>query len=766
MAVVKYNSREALTNLANELKKIIAAGGSYNTADVVDILGIKGKNPKEAGKVARMKQRLVRIIELGIATPEEILPKGITYDPKGLTDKEKIKKDPKFLSQQDFVKKLGFTAGKDDREKVTRYKETLKNYPKLYEKYIDTKPYGFISGKPGEYRTKVLYANPDKESLENFKKELKEARPITKEENNKILQKIANYIKKTNIPVGARINSPFVKNMANRFNLSTIGLVDKLAILQSQVKNPDRGLDLKGIEQKISRLPTQKYVKNILASQGFSKKTIDKLDDVSRAASFVSKSATNFEHRLPQLLINIFNLGKKYLLKGERTSEFLNQFKKQYDKKISDQANKFVKGEINYTQYKSNIKKIRDLVSKLTGGYQIGYVDFDKNGKAIPVGASGSLLKTKQGDLGIRTTGLINFFKNAQYHNELYKNYKKNPNLKLPKVLGGESAFGTLKAAEKKSKFKFEPEPELEKTYKIIQKFKSPKQFIKLFEKDPDNPFFKGIVKGFGRLGQKGKLLFTPAGRRTLGTAGIFALLTSALKAEETDQNQITPVTDLTGQTREQQIEAQYQIPSLRFDEYDTSTYPSNPEVKSQLANIPMTAGFVTGLTKAPEGYKEARALGRGRVRSTIGLGGGLGKTLAVSGTPLFVGGFEIARAIDKLKEGQSISEILAPRLSEEEKEKFFKEETGLGEKVMTTGLNIIDTPAFGVSLMEPLTKASGAAKPGLFNKILRAGLSPRAIAGATRFLGLPGLAISTGLTAYDLYNTYKQSKKSQGIDE
>lgn len=223
---------------------------------------------------------------------------------------------------------------------------------------------------------------------------------------------------------------------------------------------------------------------------------------------------------------------------------------------------------------------------------------------------------------------------------------------------------------------------------------------------------------------------------------------------------------DLQAANREQQIEAQYQIPSLRFDEYDTSTYPSNPEVKSQLANIALTTGLVTGLTKAPEGYKEARALGRGRVRSTIGLGGGLGRTLAVTGTPLFAGGFEIARAIDKLKEGQSISEILAPRLSEEEKEKFFKEETGLGEKVMTAGMNIIDSPAFGVSLMEPLTKASGAAKPGLFNKILRAGLSPRTIAGATRFLGLPGLAISTGLTAYDLYNTYKQSKKSQGIDE
>jgi len=44
--------------------------------------------------------------------------------------------------------------------------------------------------------------------------------------------------------------------------------------------------------------------------------------------------------------------------------------------------------------------------------------------------------------------------------------------------------------------------------------------------------------------------------------------------------------------------------------------------------------------------------------------------------------------------------------------------------------------------------------------------MSPRAIAGVSRFFGLPGLLISGGLTAYDLYNTYQQSKKSQGIDE
>jgi hypothetical protein len=38
-------------------------------------------------------------------------------------------------------------------------------------------------------------------------------------------------------------------------------------------------------------------------------------------------------------------------------------------------------------------------------------------------------------------------------------------------------------------------------------------------------------------------------------------------------------------------------------------------------------------------------------------------------------------------------------------------------------------------------------------------GMSPRMIAGASRFLGLPGLALSLGLTGYDAYKNIKTKK-------
>ena len=65
-----------------------------------------------------------------------------------------------------------------------------------------------------------------------------------------------------------------------------------------------------------------------------------------------------------------------------------------------------------------------------------------------------------------------------------------------------------------------------------------------------------------------------------------------------------------------------------------------------------------------------------------------------------------------------------------------------------------------GLATMEPLTKAAGMAdKSGKLASVARLGMSPGMIRGATRFLGLPGLAISTGLTAYDQYKKYQDKE-------
>ena len=67
--------------------------------------------------------------------------------------------------------------------------------------------------------------------------------------------------------------------------------------------------------------------------------------------------------------------------------------------------------------------------------------------------------------------------------------------------------------------------------------------------------------------------------------------------------------------------------------------------------------------------------------------------------------------------------------------------------------------PATGI-----ITK-TGEATPGILSKVLRLGLNPRTIAGISRFAGLPGLALSAGLTAYDLYQAYQDRKEKDGSE-
>jgi hypothetical protein len=64
-----------------------------------------------------------------------------------------------------------------------------------------------------------------------------------------------------------------------------------------------------------------------------------------------------------------------------------------------------------------------------------------------------------------------------------------------------------------------------------------------------------------------------------------------------------------------------------------------------------------------------------------------------------------------------------------------------------------------GLATMSTLSEISGVSKPGKMNAALRLGMSPGLIRGVSRFAGIPGLAISTALTAYDQYNKYKNKE-------
>jgi hypothetical protein len=107
-----------------------------------------------------------------------------------------------------------------------------------------------------------------------------------------------------------------------------------------------------------------------------------------------------------------------------------------------------------------------------------------------------------------------------------------------------------------------------------------------------------------------------------------------------------------------------------------------------------------------------------------------VGKTLAKIGTPLptaLIDGYFINKQMD---EGKSTAEIAKDPLN-----------------------------WIGLAAMEPLSKVSGVAEKGGLNAVLRLGLNPATIRGISRFAGLPGLAISTAMTAYDQYKKYQNEE-------
>jgi len=107
-----------------------------------------------------------------------------------------------------------------------------------------------------------------------------------------------------------------------------------------------------------------------------------------------------------------------------------------------------------------------------------------------------------------------------------------------------------------------------------------------------------------------------------------------------------------------------------------------------------------------------------------------IGKTLAKVGAPLPTALIDSYFVGQQVKDGKSTAEIAQDPMN-----------------------------WIGLAAMEPLSKAGGIAQSGKLNTALRLGLNPATIRGISRFAGLPGLAVSTAMTAYDQYKKYQNEE-------
>ena len=118
-------------------------------------------------------------------------------------------------------------------------------------------------------------------------------------------------------------------------------------------------------------------------------------------------------------------------------------------------------------------------------------------------------------------------------------------------------------------------------------------------------------------------------------------------------------------------------------------------------------------------------------VRAALGpLSGVLGKGLAATGTPLGMLALEPLYIGQQIADGDSAGEIA------------------------TNPLNYLG-PAFAGSLSKEATRFAG---PKISN-IMRLGISPTALKTVSRRFGLPGLGISAGISAYEMYQNKKAGR-------
>ena len=155
------------------------------------------------------------------------------------------------------------------------------------------------------------------------------------------------------------------------------------------------------------------------------------------------------------------------------------------------------------------------------------------------------------------------------------------------------------------------------------------------------------------------------------------------------------------------------------------------------------------GLPDAKKTIEEARIAGKSPVK------GVLGKGFYRLGSPLATAAFTIPQALD---ENVSTTEMATDPLNY------------LGLATMETlgkraGTIAAPAAAQATGIMGALKnygtlKNVGEAVPGKLSAALRLGLNPRVIAGASRFLGIPGLIASTGYSLYDyLSNKDKEAQ-------
>ena len=364
----------------------------------------------------------------------------------------------------------------------------------------------------------------------------------------------------------------------------------------------------------------------------------------------------------------------------------------------------------------------------------------------------------RKGDAeSVKAKGIENFKKNIKYHNALLKNFNKNP----------ESAdFFTLREEIEQSPRAFVQE-KLKAEYVNAAPAKKAAMearigcaegcFIKTLNNQPEKVI--RLYRGFepnrtdgmrlSRSGMyspklKGRFFFdNPADARYYAQRQ--GTLTGEVKSVDVPERMVNIGRKVAKRRRGPNLSSEVILPK-KFVGKETINIPQTAFARAEALVDKMKWDNVVGAFTTKDGDIASQAdikqyaadnpmevkVGEEPIKAATNKSvlGNVGKALARVGAPLPTALIDSYFIGQQVKEGKGTAEIASNPLN-----------------------------WLGLATMEPLAKASGIAEGGAFNKALRLGLNPATIRGITRFAGLPGLAVSTAMTAYDQYQKYKDGE-------
>ena len=281
----------------------------------------------------------------------------------------------------------------------------------------------------------------------------------------------------------------------------------------------------------------------------------------------------------------------------------------------------------------------------------------------------------------------------------------------------------------------------------------------------------KGNTKVLKALAQKSPRIFGIPAAAYLGYQAL-SPSTAEAKAPSSVQDTQTAMQD---QAVEEQVPEQKLALPIKYDAYAGFVSPDDlnqkaaqsdllywiadneipdevKEVGKMVGEAAAVIGGATvglGLPDAKKTIEEARIAGKSPVK------GVLGKGFYRLGSPLATAAFTIPQALDEKVTATEIATDPFNYLGLATMETLGKRAGTIAAPAAAEATGIMGTLKNYATL-----KNVGEAIPGKLSTALRLGLNPRVLAGASRFLGIPGLIASTGYSLYDyLSNKDKEAQ-------